>query len=182
MKKLLFAAMAAASLLPVAAQADEGTKKLEPYVGVMSGADNFDNRVTESGIPPVGFNGWMVEGVAGVNYNVVGPVVVGLEGNVSKGINGDVDWEYGFTGRAGVKAGKDSMIFGSMGYRWTNFSALGKDSPDYHGTTYGFGAEVSPVDLGIGKGDSSPIRLRLQIDTLGNFTSYRPMAGIVAKF
>lgn len=182
MNKLLFAAMAAASLVPATVHAQESSSRLEPYVGITSGADNFDHQEHKDGIPPVGYNGWLVEGVAGVNYNVAGPFIVGVEGNVAKGINGDVDWEYGFTGRAGVKAGKDSMIYGSMGYRWTNFAALGDNSRDYHGTTYGFGAEVSPVDLGMGKGDKSPVRLRLQVDTLGNFTSFRPMAGVVAKF
>ena len=183
MKKLLFAVMAAASLTPATLYAqDSSSSKIEPYVGVMSGWDDFDSHPSKAGIPPVGYDGWLVEGVAGVNYNIAGPFVVGVEGNVAKGINGDVDWEYGVAGRAGVKAGKDSLIFGKMGYLWTNFAALGKNSPDYHGSTYGIGAELSPVDFGMGSGEKSNVRLRLQVDTLGNFTSYRPMAGIVAKF
>lgn len=117
----------------------------------------------------------------GVNYNVAGPIVVGVEGTASKGVSGDIDWEYGVAGRAGVKAGKDSLIFGKVGYKWVNFDALGPDSPDFHGTTYGAGVELSPADMG-GSAQSSNIRLRVQADTMGNFRSIRPMAGVVAKF
>lgn len=189
MKKLLFAALAAASALPVIASAQEGMDRqapasagrLEPYVGVMGGIHNFDSEPSEEGIPPVGYKGRVVEGVAGVNYNVAGPVVLGVEGTASKGVSGDIDWEYGVAGRAGVKAGKDSMIFGKVGYQWTNFDALGPDSRDYHGMTYGAGVELSPADMG-SSAESSNIRLRVQADTTGDFHSIRPMAGVVAKF
>jgi outer membrane immunogenic protein len=80
-----------------------------------------------------------------------------------------------------VKAGKDSMIFTKVGYQWTNFDALGPDSRDYHGMTYGAGVELSPADMG-GSAQSSNVRLRVQADTTGNFHSIRPMAGVVAKF
>ncbi len=184
MNKLLFAAVAAASFLPAAAMAQDdagSARRIEPYVGVMGGIDNYDSETGKEGIPPVGYKSRIAEGVAGVNYNVAGPVVVGVEGTVSKGISGDVDWEYGVAGRAGVKAGKDSLIFGKVGYRWVNFDALGSDSPDFHGTTYGAGVELSAADMG-SSAASSPIRLRVQADTLGNFRSIRPMAGVVAKF
>jgi len=184
MNRLLFAAVAAASFIPAAAAAqdDAGSpRRIEPYVGVMGGVDNYDSETGKEGIPPVGYKGRMVEGVAGVNYNVAGPLVVGVEGTASKGVSGNVDWEYGAAGRVGVKAGKDSLIFGKVGYRWVNFDALGPDSPDFHGTTYGAGVEVSAADLG-SSAASSPVRLRFQADTLGNFRSIRPMAGVVAKF
>ncbi|BAV65091.1 outer membrane protein [Sphingobium cloacae] len=184
MNKLLFAAAAAASFLPAAAMAQDdagSNRRIEPYVGVMGGVDNYDSETGKEGIPPVGYKGRIAEGVAGVNYNVAGPLVLGVEGTVSKGISGDVDWEYGVAGRAGVKAGKDSLIFGKVGYRWVNFDALGPDSPDFHGTSYGAGVELSAADLG-SSAASSPIRLRFQADTLGNFRSIRPMAGVVAKF
>ena len=181
MKKLLFAALAAASIAPVAAHAQDGASRLEPYVGVLGGYEKFNDHWDKTGIPPMGYDSATIEGVAGVNYNVAGPIVIGVEGNVAKGISGDVDWQYGVTGRAGVKAGKDSLIYGAVGYRWTNFSALGNNSPDFHGTTYGFGAEVSPADLG-GSAEKSNMRLRLQVDTLGNFNTFRPMAGLVVKY
>ena len=126
MKTLLFTAVAAATLLPAAAMAREdsnSTRRIEPYVGVMAGVHNYDNETSKEGIPPVGYKGRMVEGVAGVNYNVAGPLVLGVEGTVSKGVSGDIDWEYGAAGRVGVKAGKDSMFFGKVGYQWTNFDA-----------------------------------------------------------
>lgn len=187
MKTLLFTAAAAASLLPAAAlaqtapQDDAGSRRIEPYVGVMGGIHNFDSEASKAGIPPVGYKGRIVEGVAGVNARVAGPVVVGVEGTASKGVSGDIDWEYGVAGRAGVKAGKDSLIFTKVGYKWVNFDALGPNSRDYHGMTYGAGVELSPADMG-GSAQSSNIRLRVQADTMGNFHSIRPMAGVVAKF
>ncbi len=87
MKTLLFSAAAAAFLLPAAASAQDeagtSTRRIEPYVGVMGGVHNFDSEVGKEGIPPVGYKGRMVEGVAGVNYNVAGPLVVGVEGSAS---------------------------------------------------------------------------------------------------
>ncbi len=184
MKTLVFTALAAASFIPAAAMAQDdagSTRRIEPYVGVMAGVHNYDSETSKEGIPPVGYKGRMVEGVAGVNYNVAGPVVLGVEGTASKGVSGDIDWEYGVAGRAGVKAGKDSLIFGKVGYQWTNFAALGNNSPDFHGMTYGAGVELSPADMG-GSAQSSNVRLRVQADTTGNFHSIRPMAGVVAKF
>lgn len=184
MKTPLFAAIAAASLIPFAAQAQDdatSSSRIEPYIGVMGGVHNFDSEGGEEGIPPVGYKGRMVEGVAGVNAHVAGPLVLGVEGTASKGVSGDIDWEYGVAGRVGVKAGKDSMVFGKVGYKWVNFDALGPDSPDYHGTTYGAGVELSPTDMGLTQGKSN-VRLRVQADTMGDFRSIRPMAGVVAKF
>jgi outer membrane immunogenic protein len=185
MNKLLLAAVAAASVFPAAAYAqdDSGSapRRIEPYVGVMGGVHNYDSETSKEGIPPVGYKGRMVEGVAGVNMNVAGPLVVGVEGTASKGVSGDIDWEYGAAGRVGVKAGKDSLIFGKVGYQWVNFDALGNNSRDYHGMTYGAGVELSPADMGSSK-MSSNVRLRVQADTSGNFHSIRPMAGVVAKF
>jgi outer membrane immunogenic protein len=183
MKTLLLAAIAAASIVPITAhaQSEGSSRRFEPYVGIMGGVHDFDSETGKEGIPPVGYKGRMVEGVAGVNANVAGPIVLGVEGTASKGVSGDIDWEYGVAGRAGVKAGKDSLIFGKVGYKWVNFDALGPDSRDYHGTTYGAGAEVSLADLG-SSAQNSNIRLRVQADTMGNFRSIRPMAGVVAKF
>ena len=185
MKTLLLAAVAAASSVPVAAMAQDDAsaspRRIEPYVGVMGGIHNYDSETSKEGVPPVGYKGRMVEGVAGVNVNVAGPIVLGVEGTASKGVSGDIDWEYGAAGRVGVKAGKDSMIFTKVGYQWTNFDALGKDSGDYHGMTYGAGVELSPADMG-GSAASSNIRLRVQADTTGDFHSIRPMAGAVVKF
>jgi len=187
MSKLLFAAMAAASLTPLAAHAQDAddsptANRLEPYVGVMGGYNDFDNPQSENlpdGIPG-NYAGTMVEGVAGVNYNL-DRFVLGVEGNVAKGIDGDIDWEYGVAGRAGLKLGKDSMFFGKVGYQWTNFDALGPNSKDYDGMSYGMGVELSAADMGMSENRSN-IRFRGQVDTRGNFHSIRPMAGIVVKY
>jgi outer membrane immunogenic protein len=181
----LTAALVAASLAMPALAQDEASSapRLEPYVGVMGGMHLFDNEQYK-GAPPAGYKGWLVEGVAGLNYNL-GPVVVGVEGSVAKGVDKDIDWEYGAAGRIGLKAGKDSMFFAKVGYQWTQFNdkaipAVPTDEK-FDGVTYGFGAEVSLADLG-SSAERSNVRLRAQVDTRGDFHSVRPMAGVVMKF
>ena len=139
MKKFL-AAAAVMAAFPAAAFAQEtapdGTDAfgIEPYVGVLGGYHTFDRGSEFGDIPgETIMNGALISGIAGVNVPL-GPVFVGVEGNATKGFS-DIDWEYGAAGRVGVKAGKDSMFFGKVGYQWTNFDALGKDSRDYHGMT-----------------------------------------------
>jgi len=186
MKKLLLTAIAVASIAPLHAQAQENdsatTSRLQPYVAVLGGYNDFDDPKSErlpDGIPG-DYSGWMAEGIAGVNFNI-GRLVLGAEGNVAKGVSGDIDWEYGAAGRVGLKVGKDSMFFGKVGYTWTNFAALGKDSRDYSGVSYGMGVELSAADMGM-SADRSNIAFRGQVDTRGNFHSLRPMAGIVFKY
>lgn len=192
MNKLLFAAAIAASVAPfnVYAQdtgsanvSDAGTptnSRIQLYGGVLGGYEHFDRERNAAGIPG-GVKGGLVEGVVGLNFDL-GPIMVGAEGNATKGFSGDIDWEYGAAGRVGLRAGKDSMFFGKVGYQWVNLKSLGPNSPDFDGMTYGAGVELSPVDFGMSQGDSSNIRLRMQIDTQGNFHSIRPMAGAILKF
>ncbi|HZV57314.1 MAG TPA: outer membrane beta-barrel protein [Sphingobium sp.] len=176
---LAFAASAAA---PALAQ-DDGANRLEPYVGVMGGLHDFDND-QYNGAPPSGYRGWLVEGVAGANYNL-GKLVIGAEGTVAKGVDKDINWEFGAAGRLGVKAGKDSMFFAKAGYQWTKFSNSAQPavstSRAYDGTVYGIGFELSAADLN-STAERSNWRLRGQIDTRGDFHSFRPMLGVVAKF
>lgn len=159
---------------------------IEPYVGVMGGYEWFDNQATAAGIPqPLGrgnYDGSLVEGVVGVNVPL-GPVFVGAEGNVSKGVSGDIDWQYGAAGRFGVRTGESGLFYGKVGYQWVNFAALGDDSRDYHEMTYGIGAEVGPKDIGLGGiTGASGVRLRVEANTFGSFKSFRPMAGLIAHF
>ena len=80
----------------------------EPYVAVMGGYFNYDRDTTNIGIPNRidGRNreGALVEGIVGANIPL-GAVFVGVEGNVAKGVDGSIDWQYGVTGRAGFRAG-----------------------------------------------------------------------------
>ncbi len=176
-------ALALSAVAAAPAMAQDSTGSIEPYVGVLGGLHDFDNDQYK-GAPPSGYRGWLVEGVAGVNYNA-GPVVLGVEGNVAKGVDKDINWEYGAAGRLGVRAGKDSMFFAKVGYQWTKFSKSALPAVDtgrhYDGMVYGFGTEVSLADLG-SSAERSNIRLRAQVDTRGNFHSFRPMMGVVAKF
>jgi len=179
----LAVALATGSAIPAMAQDNAGSSGgFEPYVGVLGGLHDFDNEQYK-GSPPSGYRGWVLEGVAGANYDF-GGFFVGAEGSLAKGIDKDIDWEYGVAGRAGIKAGKDSLFFAKVGYQWTQFADSARPPVSDHafdGMTYGFGTEVSLADLGSAK-DSSNVRLRAQVDTRGNFHSFRPMVGVVAKF
>ena len=158
---------------------------LDPYVAVMGGYEQFDSRAG-AGIPdqPGGnrLDGSLVQGIVGVNVPL-GPVFVGVEGNAAKGISGDIDWEYGVAGRAGLRAGESGLFYGKVGYQWVNFARFGKDSRDYHDITYGIGAEVGPKDIGLnGLTGNAGVRFRFEVDTFGAAKSLRPMAGVVAHF
>ena len=191
MRKFTLAAAAAAAFVAMPAyaqdEAPDGSRAfdIDPYVAVLGGWEQFDNEPNEAGIPAATrgrLDGSLVQGIVGFNVPL-GPVFVGAEGNVAKGISGDIDWEYGVAGRAGVRAGESGLIYGKVGYQWVNFAAFGKDSPDYHAMTYGLGFEVGPKDIGLGGiTDNAGVRLRAEVTTFGDAQSLRPMAGLVAHF
>ncbi|QAY75880.1 outer membrane protein [Sphingosinicella sp. BN140058] len=189
MKKLLLAAMCAVAI-PAAASAqdvasDEAAPDgspafgIEPYVGVLGGYHDFDRRSEFGSLPgDSGPEGALVSGIGGVNVPL-GPVFVGVEGNASKGVSGDIDWEYGVRGRLGVRAGDSGMIFASGGYQWVEGKRGYSDQKDW---VYGLGVEVGPKDIGLGGiTGNSGVRLRLQAETY-DFDSIRPMAGVVFHF
>lgn len=189
--RTLIAAAALAAALPTAAfaqEAPDGSRAfgIEPYVGVMGGYETFDDNRPPAGIPAPAdgqdFDGAIVQGVAGVNVPL-GPVFVGVEGNATKGIKGDIDWQYGVAGRAGFRMGESGLIYGKAGYQWVNFDALGNDSRDFHDVTAGLGVEVGPKDIGLGGiTGKSGIRLRLEVNSFGDFNSFQPVAGVIAHF
>ncbi|MBB3911419.1 opacity protein [Sphingomonas desiccabilis] len=191
MRKFTLAAAAAAAFVAMPAyaqdEAPDGSRAfgIDPYVAVLGGWEQFDNEPNEAGIPAATrgrLDGSLVQGIVGFNVPL-GPVFVGAEGNVAKGISGDIDWEYGVAGRAGVRAGESGLIYGKVGYQWVNFAAFGKDSPDYHAMTYGLGFEVGPKDIGLGGlTDNAGFRFRAEVTTFGDAQSLRPMAGVVAHF
>ncbi|WP_419809858.1 opacity protein [Sphingomonas sp.] len=162
---------------------------LVPYVGVMGGWESFDKDAGH-GIPNGRrLDGSLVQGVAGVNVPL-GPVFVGAEGNVAKGISGAIDWEYGAAGRFGFRAGDSGLFYGKVGYQWVNFDHFrglarntGNTSRDYHAVSYGIGAEVGPKDIGLGGlTNRAGVRLRFEVSTFGNADSFRPLAGVIAHF
>ena len=183
---------------PVDAQTDtaprapDGTRAfgIEPYVAVMGGWEQFD-RQSVAGIPaqPKGYNldGALIEGIVGFNVPL-GPVFVGAEGSVAKGVSGAIDWQYGAAGRFGFRAGDSGLFYGKVGYRWNNFDKFapgvaGNLNRDYHGMVYGIGTEVGPKDIGLGGiTGNSGLRLRLEVSTFDDAHSFRPMGGIVAHF
>ncbi|KQM28790.1 MULTISPECIES: outer membrane protein [unclassified Sphingomonas] len=171
-----------------AVTAPDGTSGIgfEPYVAVMGGWEQFDSERTKAGIPLVArndkLNGALVEGIVGFNVPL-GPVFVGAEGSVSKGVSGDIDWDYGAAGRFGVRAGDSGLIYGKVGYRWVNFARFGNDSRDYNEMTYGAGFEVGPKDIGLGGiTGNSGVRLRGEVSTFGSAHSFRPMLGLTTHF
>ena len=176
---------------PGEATSPDGSKAfgIDPYVAVLGGWEGFDDNAGH-GIPrQKGLNGSEITGIAGVNVPL-GPVFVGAEGNVAKGISGAIDWEYGAAGRFGFRAGDSGLFYGKVGYEWVNFDHFrginninGATKRDYDGMTYGIGAEVGPKDIGLGGlTGRAGVRFRFEVSTFGNADSFRPAAGIVAHF
>lgn len=170
--------------------APDGSKAfgIEPYFGVMGGWEGFDRR-TGHGIPdqPRRLQGSLVQGVLGVNVPL-GPLFVGAEGMAAKGVRGEIDWEYGASGRIGFRAGDSGLLYAKAGYQWTNFDHFqgvgGNLKRDYKAPTYGIGVEAGPKDVGLGGlTGRAGVRLRLEVSTFGNdFGSLRPMGGVIAHF
>ncbi len=173
---------------PVETTAPDGTNAfgIEPYFGVRGGWEEFDSEPNAAGIPQVSrenkLNGSLVEGIVGFNVPL-GPVFVGAEGTVAKGVSGDIDWQYGAGGRFGARAGDSGLIYGKVGYQWVNFAKRVPTDRDYHEMTYGIGFEVGPKDIGLGGITSnSGFRLRGEVQTMGDFHSLRPTLGIITHF
>ena len=172
---------------PGEAAAPDGSKAfgIEPYFGILGGYERFD-RNAGHGIPQTNtsrkLDGALVQGIVGVNVPL-GPVFVGAEGNVAKGVDGAIDWEYGAAGRFGFRAGDSGLIYGKVGYQWVNFDRFGKNSPDYDAITYGAGFEVGPKSIGLkGITGNAGFRIRGEVSTFGNADSFRPMLGIISHF
>jgi outer membrane immunogenic protein len=191
MKKLLLAVAGAAFLIPAAAMAQETTTDgsrafgIDPYVGVMGAYEGFESNPGH-GIPssPAGnrLKGGLVDGVAGVNVPL-GSFFIGVEGNAAKGFSGDIDWEYGVHGRAGVRAGETGLFYGKVGYRCVNFDRYGPDSRDFGRISYGVGGEFGPKAIGLdGLVKKEGIRFRAEIATTGDFETVRPSLGIIGHF
>jgi outer membrane immunogenic protein len=182
-------------------RAPDGTRAfgIEPYFGIMGGWEQFDNE-RGNGIPQaLNANGTvrrnykpsgsLVQGVLGVNVPL-GPVFVGVEGNAIKGIEGNIDWEYGAAGRFGFRAGESGMFYGKVGYQWVNFDHFsarsnngGQTNRDYGATTYGIGVEAGPSDIGLGGiTGNAGFRLRAEVNTYGKAHSFRPMLGVITHF
>lgn len=172
---------------------------IEPYFGVMGGWEQFDNE-RGNGIPQaLNANGTvrrnykpsgsLVQGVLGVNVPL-GPVFVGVEGNAAKGVEGNIDWEYGAAGRFGFRAGESGMFYGKVGYQWVNFDHFsarstngGRTNRDYGAMTYGIGVEAGPRDIGLGGiTGNAGFRLRAEVNTFGAAHSFRPMLGVITHF
>jgi len=180
--------------------APDGSKAfgIEPYVGVMGGWEQFDNEPNH-GIPQAlnsngslrnnyRLAGALVQGVAGINIPL-GPVFVGVEGNVAKGVTGNIDWEYGGAGRFGVRAGDSGMFYGKVGYQWINFDHYAtyvsgnRNDKSHDGITYGIGTEFGPKDIGLkGITGNAGFRIRAEVNTFGDFHSFRPMMGVITHF
>ncbi len=201
MRKILTAAALAATTLAVPAfaqdastqptetvSAPDGTRAfgIEPYFAIRGGWEQFDSEPNKAGIPQVNradkLNGSLVEGLVGVNVPL-GPVFVGAEGSVAKGVSGDIDWQYGAAGRFGVRAGDSGLIYGKVGYQWVNFAKRVPTTRDYDDITYGAGFEVGPKDIGLGGiTGNAGFRIRGEVSTFGDFHSIRPTLGIVTHF
>ena len=195
-----FAQDAAPAPADTAPKAPDGTRAfgIEPYVGVMGGWEQFDNEPNH-GIPQAlnsngtlrnnyRLAGALVQGVVGVNVPL-GPVFVGAEGNVAKGVSGNINWEYGAAGRFGVRAGDSGMFYGKVGYQWIDFDHYStyvsgnRNDKKHDGITYGIGTEFGPKDIGLkGITGNAGFRIRAEVNTFGDFHSFRPMMGVITHF
>lgn len=202
MRKLLAAAAIAAAFIAVPAiaqdspgapapgepTAPDGSRAfgIDPYIAVMGGYERFDKDAGHRIPRQRGLDGALVQGIVGVNVPL-GPVFVGAEGNVAKGVDGNIDWEYGAAGRFGFRAGDSGLLYGKVGYQWVNFDHFtvpgGNTKRDYNAVSYGIGAEVGPKDIGLGGlTGQAGLRFRFEVSTFGKADSFRPMAGLVAHF
>ena len=168
--------------------APDGTKAFgfEPYVAVRGGWESFDSEPNPAGIAggtrADKLNGSLVEGLVGFNVPL-NAFFIGAEGNVAKGISGDIDWQYGAAGRFGLRAGESGLIYGKVGYNWVNFAKRADTSRDYNDVTYGIGFEVGPKEIGLGGvTGNSGFRLRGEVSSFGWMHSFRPTLGIVTHF
>lgn len=205
MRKLVLAAVAASAAFvvtpalaqdatapapeaPVTETAPDGSNAfgIDPYIAVRGGWEEFDSEGNKAGVPGAPqnnqLNGSIVEGLVGVNIPL-GAFFVGAEGNVAKGVSGDIDWEYGAAGRFGFRAGESGLFYGKVGYQWVNFAKRADTERDYHDVTYGVGFEVGPKDIGLGGiTGNTGFRLRGEVSTFGWVNSFRPTLGVVAHF
>jgi outer membrane immunogenic protein len=182
-------------------RAPDGSKAfgIEPYFGVMGGWEQFDNE-RGANIPQAlnadgtsnrryKNDGALVQGVIGVNVPL-GPVFAGVEGNVAKGVSGNINWEYGAAGRVGLRAGDSGLFYVKGGYQWVQFDHFAdtrtvgaSTSKKYGDWTYGIGAEVGPKDIGLkGITGNAGFRIRAEVNTFGDFHSFRPMLGVITHF
>ena len=173
---------------PDAVTAPDGSDAFgfEPYAAVMGGYASYDNDMTSSGIPNrVGGGrrkGALVEGIVGANIPL-GAFFIGAEGNVAKGVDGNIDWQYGVAGRVGLRAGESGLVYAKAGYEWVNFTDDAvTGGQDYGDEVYGIGVEAGPREIGLGglTGESG-VRIRLEMTTR-DFKTLRPMAGVVFHF
>ncbi len=188
MRTFVIAAALGAAVIaaPVAAQdattatAPDGTRAfgIEPYFGVGGGYHDFDSKRNEGVFNQRGSaRAPLIDVFAGVNVPL-GPLVVGVEGQGSKGFQ-DIDWEYGATGRVGFRAGESGLIYARAGYRWIEGRRGFRNDRN---EIYGVGVEVGPKSIGLGGlTGNSGVRLRLAADTY-DLRSIRPSAALVFHF
>lgn len=198
MRKLVLAAVAASAAFVATpslaqdatttnttrAEAPDGTKAFgfEPYVALRGGWEEFQSDSVPGAPRDNKLNGSLVEGLVGANVPL-GAFFVGAEGNVAKGISGDIDWQYGAAGRFGLRAGESGLVYGKVGYQWVNFDKRVNTERDFHDVTYGVGFEVGPKEIGLGGlTGNSGLRLRGEVSTFGWTNSFRPTLGVVAHF
>lgn len=188
MKKiaLLVSAVALPLAVPGVAHAQESTGA-RPYVGVQAGLHNLN--VDEDDIDTAGFDlddsALTYGGYAGVDFDLGGSAIVGVEGNFNLG-DGPIDSEYGLAGRVGFRAKGGTVIFARAGYQWINIDGAGligvdedlidDDDLDVSDTIGDYLVGVG-ADIAVGE----RVGLRVAVDTV-SFDTLRPSVGLHLRF
>lgn len=152
---------AAVALASLAGAAHAGP--LRPYVGIVGGHHGFDG-------PAKG--GYVVDGLAGVDYDLGHRIFVGAEANAGKGFNA-IDAEYGAVGTLGFRHDLAGTwkIFAKAGYQRVEFKGPRSDGS----FLTGIGVDYAFIPSRPG------FALRFNADTM-DFHSTRLTGGVVLRF
>lgn len=187
MKKLTFAALAAAAALGMAGTAQaQGTA--HPYAGLQVGLHNLGIDEDDfAGIPGLDIDdSALIYGAyVGVDVDVAQGAVVGIEGNFNLG-NGPLDNEFGVAARIGHRTANGSVIYLRGGYQWLNIDPSGLTGvaiTDAQFTAAGGDDTTGDYLVGVGAdiATGSAARIRLGVDTI-SFDTLRATVGVNFAF
>ncbi len=187
-KKVLMAGAALlASAIPGMANAQEAAPTTNGFFGVQVGLHDLGLNLDEedTGGFDIDDSALIYGAYAGVDFNIGGSAVAGVEGNFNLG-NGPIDSEFGVAGRLGFRAGTGTVIFARAGYQWVNIDAAGLidiDDEEIDDDELGIDDTVGDYLVGIGADIAvgRSMGIRVAVDTIA-FDTLRPTVGVHLRF